>query len=150
MKLLVQKSLKTKLRLKRYMVLKLHGLKCKISELGTDFLLNRGLNHNLIQAQGVLCKTTGLIRILIYFYKGKTVDRVHELWTAQGWPVHGGLTTGTGQHACRSAAHRRCKAQELTAGWRKRRGAPGVLTEGFYGRFNGEVRPAAVKGERRR
>jgi hypothetical protein len=26
----------------------------------------------------------------------------------------------------------------------------GVLTEGFGGRFNGEVRPAAVKGERRR
>jgi hypothetical protein len=31
----------------------------------------------------------GLIRILIYFYKGKTVDRVHGLWTAQGWLVHG-------------------------------------------------------------
>jgi hypothetical protein len=26
----------------------------------------------------------------------------------------------------------------------------GVLTEGFGGRFDGEVRPAAVKGERRR
>jgi hypothetical protein len=71
MKLLVQKSLKTELRLKRYRVLKLYGLKCKISELGTDFLLNRGLNRNLIQAQGVLCKTAGLIQILIYFYKGK-------------------------------------------------------------------------------
>jgi hypothetical protein len=74
MKLLVQKSLKTELQLKRYRVLKLWGLKCKISELETDFLLNRGLNHNLIQAQGVSCKTVGLIRILIYFYKGKTVD----------------------------------------------------------------------------
>jgi hypothetical protein len=31
----------------------------------------------------------------------------------------------------------------------KRRGALGVLTEGFGGRFNGEARPAAVKGEQR-
>jgi hypothetical protein len=77
------------LRLKRYRILKLYGLKCKISELEIDFLLNWGLNRNLLQAQGVLCKTAGLIRILIYFYKGKTVDRVHGLWTAQGWSVHG-------------------------------------------------------------
>jgi hypothetical protein len=53
----------------------------KISELETDFLLNWGLNRNLIPAQGVLCKTVGFIWILICFYKGKTVDRVHGLWT---------------------------------------------------------------------
>jgi hypothetical protein len=83
MKLLAPKSLKTELRLKRYRVLKLQGLKCKILELETDFLLNRGLNHNLIQAQGVLCKTAGLIQILIYFLQRKNggpspqaVDRV--------------------------------------------------------------------------
>jgi hypothetical protein len=32
----------------------------------------------------------------------------------------------------------------------KRRGAPGVHTEGFGGRFDGEARPAVVKGEWRR
>jgi hypothetical protein len=36
---------------------------------------------------------------------------------------------------------------ELPAGWGKRRGAPGVLTEGFGGRLDDEARPAAVKGE---
>jgi hypothetical protein len=111
----------------------------KILELETDFLLNRGLNLNLIQAHGVLCKTVGLIRILIYFYKGKTVDRVHGLWTAQGWPVHSGLATGTRQRAHRSTARRCHRAWELAAGWGKRRGAPGVLTEGFGGRFDGEA-----------
>jgi hypothetical protein len=38
-----------------------------------------------------LCKTVGLIQILIYFYKGTAVDRVHRLWTTQGWPVHGSI-----------------------------------------------------------
>jgi hypothetical protein len=92
----------------------------------------------------------GIIPNFDLFYKGKTVDRVHGLWTAQGWPVHDGLATGTGRRSHRSAAHWRCKARELGAGWRKRRGAPGVLTEGFGGRFDGEARPAAMKGERRR
>jgi hypothetical protein len=73
------------------------------------------------------------------------VDKVHGLWTVQGWPVHGGLTTGTGRRTRRSVARQRCRAQELTAGWGKRRGAPGVLTEGFGGRFDIEARPAAVK-----
>jgi hypothetical protein len=50
------------------------------------------------------------------------VDRVHGLWTTQGWPVHGGPAIGTGQRA-----HR------------------GVLTECFGGQFDGEARPAAVK-----
>jgi hypothetical protein len=76
------------------------------------------------------------------------VDRVHGLWTTQGWPVHGRLVSGTGQRAHQSMAHWRCRARELAAGWGKRRGAPGVLTEGFGGRFDGEARPAAVKGER--
>jgi hypothetical protein len=86
---LVQKSLKTELRLKSYKVLKLEGLKRKILELETDFLLNQGLNHNLLQAQGVLCKIVGLIR-------------VHGLWTAEGCLVHGstvGLTGASGRSA---------------------------------------------------
>jgi hypothetical protein len=56
MKLLAQKSLKTELRLKRYRVFKLYGLKCKISKLKTDFLLNQGLKHNLIQAREVCAR----------------------------------------------------------------------------------------------
>jgi hypothetical protein len=50
----------------------------------------------------------------------------------------------------RSMARRRCRARKLTAGWGKRRGAPGVHTDGFGGRFDGEARPTAVKGERQR
>jgi hypothetical protein len=67
MKILAQKSLKMELRLKSYESLNFQGLKRKITELKTDFLLTQGLNHHLLQAQGVLCKTAGLIQILIYF-----------------------------------------------------------------------------------
>jgi hypothetical protein len=59
------------------------------------------------------------------------VDRVHGLWIAQGWVVHGGLATGTGWHARRSAACRRCRARGLTASWGKRRGAPGGAHRGL-------------------
>jgi hypothetical protein len=69
MKLFTQKSLKTELRLKRYRVLKLYGLKCKILELKIDFLSNRGLNHNLLQAQGAIYKNLGFIGIYdLFFY----------------------------------------------------------------------------------
>jgi hypothetical protein len=105
---LVQKSLKTELRLKSYKVLKLEGLKRKILELETDFLLNQGLNHNLLQAQGVLCKIVGLIR-------------VHGLWTAEGCLVHGstvGLTVASGH----SGARRLVAEAPEARGWR---GDPG-------------------------
>jgi hypothetical protein len=74
---------------------------------------------------------------------------LHGLRTAQGWSVHGGLTTRTGRRARRGVARRRCRARELTAGWGKGEELRGVLTEGFGGRFDGEAGPAAVKGERR-
>jgi hypothetical protein len=65
------------------------------------------------------------------YLQRKTVDRVHGLWTAQGWPVHGGPAIGTGRCARRSVAHRRCRAQELAVGWGKRRGAPGGAHRGL-------------------
>jgi hypothetical protein len=43
MKFLVQKSLKTKLRLKSYESLNFQGLKRKITELKIDFLLKLGI-----------------------------------------------------------------------------------------------------------
>jgi hypothetical protein len=42
MKILAQKSLKMELQLKSYESLNFQGLKCKITELKTDFLLNQG------------------------------------------------------------------------------------------------------------
>ena len=56
MKLLEQKSIKMELRLKRYRGLKLQGLKCKISELKTDFLLNRGSIVNYHKLGGLSAK----------------------------------------------------------------------------------------------
>jgi hypothetical protein len=43
-------------------------------------------------------KNYGIIPDFDLFLQGKTVDRVHGLWTAQGWSVHGGLTTGRRAH----------------------------------------------------
>jgi hypothetical protein len=76
------------------------------------------------------------------------VDRVHGLWTTQGWSVHDGLATGTRRRAHRSMARRRCRARSSPRVGEKGEELRGVLTEGFGGRFDGEARPAAVKGER--
>jgi hypothetical protein len=51
------------------------------------------------------------------------------------------------RQARRSVACRCCRARELAAGWGKRGEVRGVLTEGFGGWFDGEARPAAMKGE---
>jgi hypothetical protein len=92
----------------------------------------------------------GIILDFDLFLHGKTVDRVHGLWTAQGWVVHGGLATGTGRRAHRSAACRRCGARGSPRVGENGEELRGMLTEGFGGRIDGEARPAAVKGERRR
>jgi hypothetical protein len=49
MKLLVQKSLKTELRLKRYKVLKLQGLDCKIAWVRFKIELKTGARSELYQ-----------------------------------------------------------------------------------------------------
>jgi hypothetical protein len=53
------------------------------------------------------------------------------------------------RQARQSMAYRCCRAWELAAGWGKRGEVRGVLTEGFGGWFDGEARPAAMKGKRR-
>jgi hypothetical protein len=147
---LAQKSLKTELRLKRYRVLELYVLKCKLSELEIDFLLNQGLNHNLIQAQGLFVQNCRINPNFDLFLQRKiggpsprAVDRAR---------VAGPRLTHDWDRAARSPKHGSPTLQSPGArrGWGKRRGASGVLTEGFGGRFDGEARLAAVKGERQR
>jgi hypothetical protein len=71
----------------------------------------------------------GLFQILIYFYKGKTVDSR----PGPGGALAGAWLTGAAEPG--SSPWVGEKIEELR----------GVLTEGFGGRFDGEVRPAAVK-----
>jgi hypothetical protein len=52
MKILAQKSLKTKLRLKCYESLNFQGLKHKITELKIDFLLKLGTKFEFITSSG--------------------------------------------------------------------------------------------------
>jgi hypothetical protein len=76
-------------------------------------------------------------------------EKICELSSQDGEPgsasVHGGLAAVASREA-----RRRWSARELAAGWGKKRGASGGPHHGLRGRFNGEVRPAAVKGEWRR
>jgi hypothetical protein len=64
--------------------------------------------------------------ILICSHIGNFMDRVHEIVDHNS----------------------RCPWWELAMSWEKGGGLRGILTEGFGGRFDGEARPAAVKGER--
>jgi hypothetical protein len=70
-------------------------------------------------------------------------EKICELSSRDGEPggasVHGGLATVATRESRRSAAHRRCRARELTAGWGKRRGARGILTGGNLERWNDEM-----------
>jgi hypothetical protein len=64
--------------------------------------------------------------------------------------VHGGPRVVVAEGLAGDRARGRSAPQELVVKWGKGGGAPGgggVLTEGFSGRFDGKVRPAAVKGE---
>jgi hypothetical protein len=81
------------------------------------------------------------------------VDRVHGLWTARGWPVHGSMVD-----------HRRRppkSSPELALGAALVGGSspaigeiqeevPGFLTEGFGGRCGEGGRPATRRNERQR
>jgi hypothetical protein len=50
---------------------------------------------------------------LIYFYKGKMVDRVHGLWTAQGWSVHRGPHSGRRPKLTEARPSGRSRARRL-------------------------------------
>jgi hypothetical protein len=70
-------------------------------------------------------------------------DKICELSSRDGEPggasVHCGLMVVASKEARWSAAHRWCRAWELTVGWGKKRGAPGVITGGNLERWNGEM-----------
>jgi hypothetical protein len=81
------------------------------------------------------------------------VDRVHGLWTAQGWPVHGStvdLTVAGGRSSPELGLAAASVHGDTTREGGNREEGPPVLTVGLGGRFDYEARPAAVKGERRR
>jgi hypothetical protein len=75
----------------------------------------------------------GIIPDFDLFLHGKTVDRVHGLWTAQGWSVHGGLATGTRRRARRSVVAGAAEPGSLPRVGEKGKELRGVLTEGFGG-----------------
>jgi hypothetical protein len=85
--------------------------------------------------------------------KKELVDRVHGLWTAQGWPVHGStvdLTVAGGRSSPELGLAAASVHGDTTREGGNREEGPPVLTVGLGGRFDYEARPAAVKGERRR
>jgi hypothetical protein len=62
------------------------------------------------------------------------VDRVHGLWTARGWPVHGStvdLTTAGGRRAHRSSRSGPLRAWRLAAEAREARGRRGEPSGGL-------------------
>jgi hypothetical protein len=63
-----------------------------------------------------------------------------------GASVHSGLTVVVPREACQSAAEPGSSLRVGEKGEELRGG--GVLTEGFDGQFDGEARPAAMKGKR--
>jgi hypothetical protein len=61
--------------------------------------------------------------------------------------VHGGPQAVAAEGLTGARTRGRSDEWELAVSW-ERGELQGVLTEGFDGRFDGEARPAAVKGER--
>jgi hypothetical protein len=91
-----------------------------------------------------------LSRNIELFFKEKICELSSRDDEPGGALVHGGLAVVAAEGITGARGRGRSGEWELAVIWGKRGGSGGVLTKGFGGRFDGEARPAAVKGEQRR